>query len=179
MRILNSSDRFGIIAIILHWLMAILIVGLIILGLYMTRIPLNPFKLKLYGWHKEVGMLVLFLVVFRLCWRIMNTNPQLPIEMPLWEKISAHCVHWVFYFFMFALPLSGWLLTSSAGLPASFFGLFVLPDLISANEEQRFLFTQIHDWLGYILIGFICLHTLAALKHHFINKDDILQRMLL
>lgn len=176
MQLTNTENRYGIVTIFLHWLMAILIIGLLALGLYMVALPISHQKLKLYGWHKEYGLLALALVIFRLIWRLTNITPSL--SLPLLEKIAARSVHWAFYIFLFAMPITGWLITSAAGLPASFFGLFVLPNLISPNEELRVLFQEIHKWLGYGLIATIVLHASAALKHHFINKDDILRRML-
>lgn len=176
MQFKNTENSFGMIAIALHWLMAVLIIGLLALGLYMTDLPISHEKLKLYGWHKEYGFLALALVIIRLCWRLINITPILAI--PLWEKLIARAVHWAFYIILFGMPLTGWLITSAAGLPVSFFGLFVIPNIISPNEEQRILFESIHEWLGYILIVLIVLHAGAALKHHFIDKDDILRRML-
>lgn len=176
MQIKNSEDHYGLVAIFLHWLVAILIIGLLILGLYMVNLPISFEKLKLYGWHKEYGLLVLALVIFRLLWRLANTTPRL--EIPLLEKVAARVTHWAFYVFMFAMPISGWLITSAAGLPVSFFGLFTLPNLVAPNEETRQLYQVIHTWLGYGLIAIICLHTCGALKHHFIDKDDILRRMI-
>jgi len=172
----NTDDHFGLIAIVLHWLMAIIIIGLLILGLYMVRLPISLEKLKLYGWHKEYGLLVLGLVIVRLSWRIINTTPVLALAW--WEIIAARAVHWLFYIFMFAMPITGWLITSAAGLPASFFGLFVLPNLIAPNNQELLFFQSVHEYLGYGLIITIILHASAALKHHFINKDDILKRML-
>lgn len=177
MRIKNTSNHFGIITTSLHWVMAILLIGLVILGLYMTWIPISPQKLKLYGWHKELGILALMLVMIRIVWRLRNINPSLSSLSPL-ERLAAHTVHWAFYAFMFAIPISGWFITSAAGLPVSFFGLFLLPNIVPANEEQRLLFEEIHKWLSYGLIATFCAHVAAALKHHFINKDDILRRML-
>lgn len=176
MQFKNSANRYGAVTIFLHWLMAVLIIGLLILGLYMVILPIGLTKLKLYGWHKEYGLLALWLVILRLFWRLINVTPKL--SLPLLEKIAARTVHWAFYVFMFAMPITGWLITSAAGLPASFFGLFVLPNLIAPNEESRLLFEEIHKWLGYGLIATILLHISAALKHHFINRDDILRRML-
>lgn len=176
MYIKNTNDRYGLVAIILHWLMAILIISLLALGLYMTSLPIGLQKLKLYGWHKEYGLLVLWLVILRLAWRLFNRTPQL--SLPWWEKIAARSVHWAFYVFMFAMPITGWLITSAAGLPVSFFGLFVLPSIVPASDASRELFEVIHQWIGYGLIAAIVLHSAAALKHHFINKDDILRRML-
>lgn len=176
MIIKNSAMRFGLIAILLHWIIATLIIGLLALGLYMVPMPFSLEKLKFYGWHKEYGFLVLFLAIFRLIWRLSNPLPEL--ALPWLEKVAARSMHWAFYIFMFAMPITGWLITSSAGLPASFFGLFTLPNLITPDEHQRVVFESIHQWLGYALIAAICLHSAAALKHHFINKDDILRRML-
>lgn len=177
MQFKNTVDRFGIIAIIFHWIMAILIIGLLILGLYMVRMPISLEKLKFYGWHKEYGLLVLALVALRLGWRLGNVNPSLA-ELPWYERLPARAVHWLFYFCMIAMPLTGWCITSAAGLAPSFFGLFVLPALIPANDNQLHLFEFIHQWLAYGLIALICLHTAAALKHHFVDKDTILRRMI-
>jgi len=176
MSIRNTETRFGVVAILLHWLMAVLVIGLLVLGIYMVNLPISLLKLKLYGWHKEYGLLALALVMVRLIWRWLNVTPML--SLPLFEKITARMVHYVFYVLMFAMPITGWVITSAAGLPASFFGLFVLPSLVAPNEETRMLFQEVHRWIGYGFIGIIILHTSAALKHHFLNKDNILRRML-
>lgn len=176
MNLKNSESRFGLVNILLHWIMAILIIGMLALGLYMVSLPISLEKLKLYGWHKEYGFIVLALATFRLFWRLTNITPHL--SLPFLEMLAARAMHWAFYVLMFAMPISGWLITSAAGLPASFFGLFTLPGLINPNEEYRQLFQWVHQWLGYGLIAAIVLHASAALKHHFINKDDILRRMI-
>lgn len=148
------------------------------LGLYMTSLHISLEKLKLYGWHKECGILILMLVTLRLIWRLSNITPNFPTEMPHWQKLAARAVHLAFYGFMIVMPITGWLISSAAGLPVSFFGLFVLPTLIPANEHLQALFSEIHTWLAYTLIAAICAHVAAALQHHFINKDDTLRRML-
>lgn len=173
----NTNDRFGIIAITLHWIMAFLLIGLVALGLYMTRIPISVQKLQYFGWHKEFGILALMLVTVRLAFRLSSLTPNLN-ELPSYEIIAARLVHFLFYIFMFALPITGWLISSAAGLPVSFFGLFILPTLIAANEANQSFFAEIHEWLAYALIVTFILHVGAALKHYFINKDKILQRML-
>ena len=176
MIIRNTRYHFGLISILLHWIMAILLIGLLVLGIYMVNLPISLQKLKMYGWHKEYGLLALALVIVRILWRWINITPEL--SLPLLEKFAARSVHYTFYVLMVALPVTGWIITSAAGLPASFFGLFVLPTLVAPNEETRILFQEIHRWVGYGLIAIIVLHVSAALKHHFINKDDILRRML-
>jgi cytochrome b561 len=172
----NTTTHYGLVAILLHWVMAILMIGLLILGLYMVRLPISLEKLKLFGWHKEYGFLVLALAILRLLWRLSNTTPAL--ALPMWEKLSARSVHWLFYGFMFALPITGWLITSAAGLPVSFFGLFTLPTVIEPNQELIKIFEDLHQWFAYALIAIMLLHIAAALKHHFIDKDDILRRIL-
>lgn len=178
MKINNTEKRYGAMAVLLHWIMAILIIGLLAEGLYMVRIPVSLEKLKLFGWHKEYGMLVLILVCFRIGWRFANTVPALPALIPDWQKLAARTAHWAFYFFMFAMPVTGWLITSSAGLPVSLFGWITFPNLISPNANLQSLFSEIHEWLGYALIATVCLHTGAALQHHFINRDNVLKGML-
>ncbi|VVC75638.1 hypothetical protein AQUSIP_09280 [Aquicella siphonis] len=174
----NSQYEYGSVAIFLHWVMALLIIILLILGLYMTGLPVSLRKLRFYGWHKELGVLVLGLVIVRVAWRLGNVTPLLQPYLPVWEAVAARCTHWAFYLLMGALPVTGWIMSSAAGLPVSFFGWFVLPDWVAPNEELRVYFREIHEYLAYTLIALICLHVAAALKHHFINKDDILRRML-
>ena len=176
MQITNTAQCYGLIATLLHWIMAALLIGLLVLGLYMVALPISYQKLKLYGWHKEYGLLALGLVVIRVGWRLLNVVPAL--SLPWREKWAARAVHWTFYFFMFATPLTGWLVTSAAGLPASFFGYGVLPDLVAPSQEGLAVFQRLHQSFGYGLIMTIVLHSSAALKHHFINKDNILKRML-
>lgn len=177
MRLKNTHEHFGIIAITFHWVMALLLIGMVAIGLYMTSLPNNMLKLKLYGWHKEFGFLVLMLAALRIIWRLKNILPTYD-SLTTFEYYAARMVHWLFYVFMFALPITGWIITSAAGLPVSFFGIFLIPTLMGPNPETMTIFANIHEWLAYGLIIIFSLHVLAALKHHFINKDDILKRMI-
>lgn len=178
MQLKNSANRYGMVAVILHWLMAVLIIGLIVLGLYMVRLPVSLQQVKFFGWHKEYGLLALLLVMLRLAWRFGNVVPVLPAHIAYLQRLAAHAAHYALYFLMFAMPLTGWMLTSATGFPVSFFGWFVLPDLVAPDENLRHLLTVTHEWLGYALIAVICAHASAALQHHFYHKDDILRRML-
>lgn len=173
----NTQNEYGSIAILLHWVMAVLIIILLMLGLYMVGLPTSLRKLKFYGWHKELGVLVLGLVLVRVSWRLSNVLPRLD-DIPRWEAIAARATHWAFYLLMGILPITGWVMSSATGLPVSFFGLFVLPDIVGPNEGLRVLFQEIHEWLAYIMIALICLHVAAAFKHLLINKDDVMRRML-
>jgi len=176
MTLKNSSTQFGSISIALHWIIALLMIGMLCVGLYMVGLPLSPQKIQIYGWHKATGMFILLMVLLRLIWRLSNIQPRL--KLPFWEKISARVMHWLLYALMFLMPLTGWLMTSAAGYTVSFFGLFIIPAPISANEQAKALFGTLHEGFAYALIVAIIIHILAALKHHFIDKDDILRRML-
>ena len=174
----NTKENYGIVAISLHWLMAILIIAMIILGIYMNGIENSPEKFKLYGLHKSFGSLILGLVSLRLIWKLMNIAPELPLNMKHWEKIVAKLGHLALYFFMFAIPISGWLMSSAAGCSVSFFGLFTLPNLVQPSNELRNFFGEAHEIMAFSLIGFIILHFTAAAQHHFLKKDNVLTRML-
>ena len=177
----NTSRRYGTIAMLLHWAMALLLVALVLLGLYMTRLPdvgFNQTKVWLIIYHKELGMLALGLVAVRFAWRFGNELPVLVGAMPEWQQVAARFVHLCFYALMFALPVSGWLMSSAAGFPVPFFGLFYWPDLIGYSEHHYALLLALHKALGYAIIPFIAVHAGAALRHHFISRDDTLRKML-
>lgn len=174
----NTQDTYGSVAKWMHWIIGILIIGMLALGIYMEDLPTNPLKHKLYGWHKQIGILILMLVSLRLVWRMLNVNPNLPPHMAAWEKFASKAVHYLLYILMFAMPLTGWIMSSAAGFPASFFGLFVMPDLVAPNEGLAEFLGETHEVLGYALIVLILGHAGAAIKHHFIDKDDVLRRML-
>ncbi len=177
----NSMRRYGGVAIALHWTMAILLVALVATGLYMTRLPdvgYDQVKIRLLIYHKELGIVALWLAMMRFAWRFGNELPALVRGMPEWQMVAARFVHLCFYALMFALPMTGWLMSSAAGFPVPFFGLFYLPDLIDYNEHHFQVLLQVHKWLAYALIPFICVHAGAALRHHFVSRDDTLRKML-
>ncbi|ALG67643.1 cytochrome b [Beggiatoa leptomitoformis] len=169
--------RYTTTAIILHWLMALLLFGLLGIGFYMADLPLSPQKLQLYSWHKWIGVTVFLLVLLRLSWRLAHPAPALLSGMQSWEIYAAHGTHILLYGLMFAIPLSGWLMSSAAGFQVVYFGVLPLPDLVAKNTELKELFANIHGILNFILIGLVVLHIGAALKHQFIAKDNLLKRM--
>ena len=177
----NTGRRYGAVAILLHWLMAVLLITLTSLGVYMASLPDVGFdtkKIALILYHKQLGILALAVAVLRLAWRVGNALPQLVEALPEWQKVTALFVHLSFYGLMLALPITGWLLSSAAGFTVSFFGIFDLPDLVSYNDYLFHTFTNIHRWLGYALIVLILIHAVAALEHHLLFKDETLKKML-
>lgn len=180
-RLANTMQRYGFVAIALHWIMAVLILALLGLGLYMVTLPDVGFdkdKITLILYHKELGVLALVLVALRFAWRLGNRVPQLVENLPEWQKVAARFVHLCFYGLLFALPITGLLMSSAAAIPVSFFGWFQLPDFVSQSEPLFQLFIAIHKWLGYALIAFVCVHVGAALRHHLFLKDDTLRKIL-
>lgn len=172
-------QRYTLPAIVLHWLVAILIVGAFIMGLVMTDIPgITPTKLKYYSWHKWAGVTVLALAALRLLWRLSHRAPAYPDTMPVWQKGAAHGLHGLLYVMMFAVPLSGYFYTLSAGIPVVYFGLFKLPVLIAADPALKVVLKGLHYWLNMTLAAMVAMHVAAALKHHFIDRDATLRRML-
>lgn len=171
--------RYTRIAVLLHWLMALLVVAAFALGITMVDIPgLTPTKLKYFSWHKSLGVTVLGLACLRLLWRLSHAAPPYPHSMPRWQQKSAHALHGLLYLLIFAVPLSGYFYSLAAGVPVMYLGVLPLPVLIEANAELKPLLKQVHYALNMILLGGFSLHVLAALKHHFIDRDGVLKRML-
>lgn len=162
----------------LHWLMAVLFLGMLGLGFYMQGLSLSPDKLKLYSWHKWVGVTVFLLALFRIAWRVTHQPPALPSSMPRLMQIAAHAGHHMLYMLMFLIPLSGWLMSSAKGFQTVWFGILPIPDLLEKNKLLGDLLQTVHVSLNYLFIAVLIGHIGAALKHHFIDKDDILTRML-
>jgi cytochrome b561 len=174
----NTLTSYGSVAKFLHWLMALVIIGLLCVGLYMSDLENSPDKFKLYGLHKSFGITALALVALRLLWKARNIQPPLPETMRRIEKFLAHAGHFALYACIIVMPLSGWSMSSAAGIPVSVFGLFTLPDLVSPDKHLAHRFGMLHEYTGYLLILLIALHVLAALTHHFYYKDNVLTRML-
>ncbi|MBI5110270.1 MAG: cytochrome b [Rhodocyclales bacterium] len=165
-------------AIALHWLIAFALVGTFGLGLYMHELPLSPQKLKLYSWHKWAGVTIFLFVILRLVWRLGHRPPALPVLMPAWQRLAAEATHVLLYVLMFAVPLSGWLMSSAKGFQTVWFGVLPLPDLLSKDTELGDLLQQVHMILNFSMAGLVLAHLGAALKHHVLDRDDILSRML-
>ena len=178
MPIRTSSGRYTAVAQALHWLIAGLIVTQFVLAISADDLPLGAHKLALLARHKSFGMTVLMLAALRLLWRLKNLPPELPSGMTPLERMLARSTHVAFYVLLFAMPMTGWLMSSAKNYSVSWFGLFTWPNLIGKNEAAFDLLRTTHHILGYILFAIAVLHILAALKHHFWNKDDVLLRML-
>lgn len=161
----------------LHWLMALLILGLLSIGLYMADLPLSPQKLELYSWHKWAGVTAFVLVWLRLAWRVTHRPPALPEGMSPLMRLAAHAGHVALYGLMVVIPLSGWLMSSAKGFQTVWFGVLPIPDLIGKDKAFGDLLKEVHEALNWLLMLTLAGHVLAALWHHFVLKDDTLRRM--
>lgn len=178
MSIRNTHTRWGYIAQLLHWLIVALIILQTILASIAEDLSVGPKKEQVYGWHKSVGITVLALAVLRLLWRWANPTPALPNTLKAYERVLASLTHFGLYALLFAQPISGWLMTSAQGFPVSWFGFFQLPNLVHRNSGLFETLKSTHDSLALALYLIVFLHVAAALKHHFLLKDDVLRRML-
>ncbi len=171
------TDRYTRTAVTLHWLIALLIFVAFPLGYYMHDLPLTPHKLRMYSYHKWIGVAVFALAAIRVLWRATHRAPPLPDSVPQWEKIAAHATHFALYVLIFAVPVSGWLMSSALGFQTVWFGVLPLPDLVGKNKELADLLLEVHEMLNLVMAALVAGHIGASFKHHFIDRDDILVRM--
>ncbi|MBB3178478.1 cytochrome b [Variovorax sp. Sphag1AA] len=174
----STGANWSAIAKLLHWTIAALIVAQFVVGWMAVSWRLSPMKLDLFVWHKSTGMLVLALVVLRLAWRATHHPPPLPSNMPRWERFAAALTHALLYAAMIAIPLTGWVVSSAAGVPFSIYWRIPLPSIAPTDRHLVEVVGNVHGALGIALIVLLVIHVGAALRHHYIKRDDVLVRML-
>lgn len=174
----NSLQRYGSLAQFFHWAtVALIVVQLVTINLA-EDLPRGLAKLEMMARHKSFGITILVLAALRLAWRFANPIPPAPADVAPWQRRAADVSHFLLYALLFALPLSGWLMSSAANYPVSWFGLVQLPDLVGAGERLHETLEDVHETLATTLLVVAGVHLLAALQHHFLRKDDVLRRML-
>ncbi len=175
----NTIDRFGLVAIVLHWVIALTIFGLFGLGWYMIDLSyFDRLNKILPAIHKSIGMLLILVFVFSVIWKLVNLAPR-PVEgSTRFEIITAKLAHLGLSGLIAIILVTGYLIPTAKGMGISVFGWFEVPATITSIPEQEDITGLIHKYLSYAIIGLALLHAAAALKHHFINKDDTLRRML-
>jgi cytochrome b561 len=187
MRPTRSTSRYTLIAIILHWVMALGIGALVVIGLVMTHLKFDPMRsFRLYQLHKSVGITILLAALVRLAWRLTHCPPELPTGTPAIERKAASGGHLMLYIFLFALPFTGWALVSASvfDIPTVLYGIVPWPHLpilstLADKQPVEDLLTAVHDYAAWAFIALVAVHAAAALRHHFIIGDDVLLRMLL
>lgn len=175
----NTGTRYGVVAIILHWLVALTVVGLAILGLWMVDLSYySAYYRSAPFWHKSIGLTLFAVMLFRLLWRFFNARPAHLPAHKRWEVTSAAAVHVLLYLLLFVIVVSGYLISTATGQGISFFGWFEVPALVTGLTSQADRAGLVHYWVAIGVLGLAGLHALGALKHHFIDRDDTLRRML-
>ncbi len=172
------GEQYGRVAMALHWLTALLVVGSLTVAVSMVRMPLGRQKLQWYGWHKSIGITIFLLTCLRLAWRAAHAAPPPLWTMPQWQQRASVLVHQALYLLLVVIPLSGWIYSSSTGVQVVYLGLFPLPDLVPKDRVLARALLALHLTLNFTLFSLVSVHTAAALKHHFIDRDTVLTRML-
>ena len=174
----NTDQRWGAISQLFHWLIVVLILVMAYLGLTMGDLPNGPRKINIYALHKSIGLTILALVVLRVLWRVYAGTPAPVPGTPTWQQRIASVTHVLLYALLFAIPLSGWALNSSAGYPLQWFKLFNLPAITGRNDGVHEAAEGAHELLFWVLVVLVIAHAAAALYHHLFQGDATLTRML-
>lgn len=170
----NDQASFGKASKILHWLMAVLIIGMIGVGIYMTGLDeKDPLRAQLTGYHKATGVIVLLLALARIAWILYTPAPPLPAALKTWEKRLTKVAAVAMYVIMAALPLTGVIMSDLVDKPPSFLGLFALPDLLEKNIDSALEVLEWHETLAFTLLILVILHTAGAIKHRYFDKTDV------
>ena len=177
---MEQAESYHVFSKIIHWVTALLILGLLFIGFYMSTLAFSEDKLSLYGWHKSFGLLALILVSVRVVWHAVKrkSKPKPLSTHKKWEHVIASLTHIFLYFALFIMPISGWVMSSSGDFTVKFFG-FNVPDLTQKNKSLFNSYREIHEILAYLLLLIVGLHIVGALKHHFIDQDTTLRRITL
>ncbi len=178
MQLKDTTDTFGLSSILFHWVTALLIIGLFIMGQILEEMPRGPEKGELMDLHKSLGMLLLILVFVRLAWRIMQGFPQAANSSATFLNIVSRLWHWALLIIIVAIPVSGFISSDAGFSDVPFFGLFTFPDIVSFDHQLHEQFEDIHVVLTKIIVPLVLIHVLAAFKHHFWDKDATLKRMI-
>lgn len=179
MSINNTEASYGSVAKFFHWTIAVVIYTMLFVGYYMGSIEPDSTKFKVYMLHKSFGLTVLLLVLLRFIWRMKSTVPTLPDSVPGWQKLAARLVQYGLYTALILMPLSGWIMSCAAGYVPTYFDLFAVPlPGIEKSKALAHTASSAHEIIAIVLISLIVIHVLAALKHHFIDKDNVLRSML-
>jgi cytochrome b561 len=173
-----APARYTNTAIFLHWLIFALIAGGFTLAVYMVDLPLSPRKLTFFSWHKWIGVTVFMLAVVRLAWRLTHPAPALPATMPLWQQRAAAVNLIALYVLILVIPPTGWLYSSATGVPTVYLGLVQLPDLLVRDKALAAQLKLVHITLNFTMLTLVIVHAAAAFRHHFVDRDDVLKRML-
>lgn len=173
----NDALQYGALAKLLHWLMFLLLIASFALGFSMVDLPISPKRLQWYSYHKWIGVTIFLLVIIRFGWRMISPPPP-PLRISRWQRSLAQAVHAGLYVLLFVIPLSGWVTSSAYGFKTVYLKIIPLPDLVAKNKVLAKQLSEVHELLGFALLTLVTLHVVGALKHHLVDRDATLKRML-
>jgi cytochrome b561 len=187
--IANSQNAYGSLAKLFHWLTFLLLIGAFSLGFLVVEMKeeamqdpdgpgLSPQILQMFSYHKWIGVTIFLLAILRLGWRLISPPPPMLATIPRAQQMLAHAVHGGIYLLLFAIPIIGWIASSAKGFKTVYLGIITLPDLVKRNRDLGESLAEVHELLGFALLALFALHVAGALKHHFIDRDTTLKRML-
>lgn len=171
------AGRYRWPARLLHWLVALMVLGIIVVGFVMGEVDSGPLQDWLFFLHEAFGFTVLVLMIIRLAWRFASPPPPLPATIPAWQRGAAHLVHSLLYVALIAQPIVGWLGATAYGAPVSIFGLFTLPMPIPKSEPLSEAIFEVHEIIAFSIIGLLVVHIGAALMHGLAKRDGVVSRM--
>ncbi|WP_367605676.1 cytochrome b [Legionella sp. W05-934-2] len=174
----NSLEKYSKGSRFFHWLIAVIVITLLAVGFILGDLP-DSMKPISYTLHKSFGITVIFLMLIRLLWLIHTGKPKLPASVPSWQRLLSRSVQHGFYVLLFIMPIAGWIMSTAANKSPMFFGLFAFPfPGIDQNKQLAEFMFEVHSWVAWLIIVLLVMHVAGAIKHHFIDKDNVLKRML-
>ena len=172
------TERYSGVAIHLHWLMAAVLLVVFLVGVFMGDLKVSPTRVRVFNWHKWIGIVVLALASIRLLWRATHRAPALPASIADWQRKVTGATHGLLYALFFIVPLLGWAMSSAKGFPVVLFGKIPLPDFVPVDKALGKTLEDVHAFFAYTLASLAGLHIVAALHHRFMLRDGIMERML-
>lgn len=175
----NTETQYGSVTKFLHWFLIVTVILMLCIGFFYEDLPSRAMRGWLMWFHKSLGITILVAVVLMLFWRFCNPKPKWPENMPLWEQYLARITHTLLYLVIILMPIAGWTMSTAANKAPRFFGLFVArAPMVPINKHLARTASHMHEILGWTIVVLLAIHVLGALKHHFIDKNNILKRML-
>lgn len=174
----NTPQAWGAPAKLLHWTIAALVIVQVPLGMAAANWKLSPTKLDLFVWHKSLGMVILVLMALRIAWRLATTAPSPPASTPPLQRLAARLGHLGLYGLLVLLPVSGWVVSAAANVPFRMFWVVSVPAIVPPDRVLAARAAGVHAALCVLLVLLLAIHVAAALRHHFVDRDDVLTRML-
>lgn len=175
----NTESRYGWVSRLLHWAMALAIIGMLGLGTLISRMEPSLANLWLFGLHKSIGISLLVAIALRAVWHQISPPPApLTDGIPVWQQFAARLVHRCMYLLLFVVPLTGWVASAATGIDVIVFGRITLPAIVPPSESLDHIFFLAHSILTKLLAGLVLVHVTGAMHRHMVHRDRSLRRMI-